>query len=50
VLGRQRIIVDREKIHSMHASGHSVRAIAAEFGISKSLVANILASTALLSI
>ena len=43
VLGRKRIIVDREKIRARHAAGESVRAIAAEVGISKSLVANILA-------
>src|SRR5689334_17827371 len=43
VLGRKRIIIDREKIRTMHAAGQSVRAIAAEVGISKSLVANILA-------
>jgi DNA invertase Pin-like site-specific DNA recombinase len=41
VLGRKRIILDREKIRAMHASGQSVRAIAAEVGVSKSLVANI---------
>src|SRR3989442_10562678 len=29
VLGRKRIILDREKIRTMHASGQSVRAIAA---------------------
>ena len=45
VLGRKRIILDREKICAMHASGQSVRAIAADVGISKSLVANILAKT-----
>jgi DNA invertase Pin-like site-specific DNA recombinase len=44
VLGRKRIIVDRDKIRTMHASGQSVRAIATEVGISKSLVANILNS------
>src|SRR6516164_1872553 len=33
VLGRKRIIVDREKIRSMHASGQSVRAIAATMGV-----------------
>jgi DNA invertase Pin-like site-specific DNA recombinase len=44
VLGRKRIIVDREKIRAMHASGQSVRTIATEVGISKSLVANILNS------
>jgi len=42
VLGRKRIILDREKIRTMHAAGHSVRMIAAELGVSKSLVANIL--------
>jgi DNA invertase Pin-like site-specific DNA recombinase len=44
VLGRKRIIVDRDRIHAMHANGHSVRAISTEVGISKSLVANILNS------
>src|SRR5213593_855585 len=43
VLGRKRIIVDREKIRARHAAGESVRAIAADIGVSKSLVANILA-------
>jgi DNA invertase Pin-like site-specific DNA recombinase len=43
VLGRKRIILDREKIRAMRAGGDSVRAIAAKVGISKSLVANILA-------
>ena len=42
VLGRKRIIVDRDKIRAMRANGQSVRAIATEAGISKSLVANIL--------
>ena len=42
VLGRKRIIVDREKIRTMHAGGQSVRMIAAVVGVSKSLVANIL--------
>jgi DNA invertase Pin-like site-specific DNA recombinase len=44
VLGRKRIIVDRDKIRAMHTNGQSVRAIAIEVGISKSLVANILNS------
>jgi DNA invertase Pin-like site-specific DNA recombinase len=44
ILGRKRIILDREKIRTMHAAGQSLRAIAAEVGISKSLVANILAN------
>ena len=44
VLGRKRIILDREKIRAMHAAGESVRAIAAKIGISKSLVSNILTS------
>jgi DNA invertase Pin-like site-specific DNA recombinase len=44
VLGRKRIIVDREKIRAMHGTGQSVRAIAGEVGVSKSLVANILNS------
>jgi putative DNA-invertase from lambdoid prophage Rac len=42
VLGRKRIILDRERVRSLHASGASVRAIAAQLGVSKSLVANIL--------
>src|SRR5437870_5172203 len=49
VLGRKRIILDREKIRAMHAGGQSVRAIAAEVGISKSLVANIVSSDSELS-
>src|SRR6516164_9645432 len=46
ILGRKRIILDREKIRTMHAAGQSIRTIAAEVGISKSLVANILAKAA----
>jgi DNA invertase Pin-like site-specific DNA recombinase len=42
VLGRKRIILDREEIRTMHAAGQSIRTIAAEVGVSKSLVANIL--------
>jgi Resolvase, N terminal domain len=41
VLGRKRIILDRHKVRELHASGSSVRAIAAQLGVSKSLVANI---------
>jgi DNA invertase Pin-like site-specific DNA recombinase len=44
VLGRKRVIVDRDRIRSMAANGQSVRAIAGEVGVSKSLVANILNS------
>jgi DNA invertase Pin-like site-specific DNA recombinase len=44
VLGRKRIILDRDKVRAMHGAGHSVRAIAASVGVSKSLVANILAA------
>jgi DNA invertase Pin-like site-specific DNA recombinase len=44
VLGRKRIIVDRDKIRAMRANGQSVRTIATEVGISKSLVANIINS------
>jgi DNA invertase Pin-like site-specific DNA recombinase len=44
VLGRRRIIIDRERIRAMAANGQSVRAIAGEVGVSKSLVANILNS------
>jgi DNA invertase Pin-like site-specific DNA recombinase len=43
VLGRKRIILDREKVRVMHAAGQSVRVIAATIGVSKSLVGNILA-------
>ena len=42
VLGRKRIILDRQRVRTMHANGQSVRAIAAQIGVSKSLVANIL--------
>jgi DNA invertase Pin-like site-specific DNA recombinase len=42
VLGRKRIILDRERIHTMHAKGLTVRAIADKVGVSKSLVSNIL--------
>jgi DNA invertase Pin-like site-specific DNA recombinase len=45
VLGRKRIILDRERIRAMHAAGQSVRAIAVAMGISKSLVGNILAKS-----
>ena len=44
VLGRKRIILDRDKVRAMHTAGTSVRAIASQMGVSKSLVANILAS------
>ena len=44
VLGRKRIILDRHKVRELHACGASVRAIAAQLGVSKSLVANILAA------
>lgn len=44
VLGRKRIIVDHDKVRAMKADGLSVRAIAAQLGISKSLVANIVNS------
>ena len=41
VLGRKRIILDREKIRARHSAGESVRAIAGDIGVSKSLVATI---------
>jgi DNA invertase Pin-like site-specific DNA recombinase len=44
VLGRKRIILDKEKVRSMHAAGQSVRAIAAELQVSKSLVGNIVSA------
>src|SRR6516164_3317061 len=46
VLGRKRIILDREKIRTLYAAGQSVRTIAATLGVSKSLVGNILAGHA----
>src|SRR5215831_8547753 len=42
ILGRRRIILDREKVRAMHMAGQSVRAIAATMGVSKSLIGNIL--------
>jgi DNA invertase Pin-like site-specific DNA recombinase len=41
-LGRPKVIVDREKIREAHAAGKSLRAIGAEFGISHTLVMNLL--------
>lgn len=43
ILGRKRIILDREKVHAMHVAGQSVRTIAVTVGVSKSLIGNILA-------
>ena len=42
-LGRWQTIVDRAAIREGHKQGKTVRALAAEFGVSKSLVANICA-------
>ncbi len=42
VLGRPKIVLDREKIRTMHAKGQTVRNIAEKIGVSKSLVSNIL--------
>ena len=42
-LGRPKTIVDREKIRQARAAGNSLRAIGAEFGISRTLVMNLLA-------
>ena len=41
-LGRPKVIVDREKIREARAAGKSFRAIGAEFGISRTLVMNLL--------
>jgi DNA invertase Pin-like site-specific DNA recombinase len=41
-LGRPKVILDREKIRTMHANGQTVRAISEKMGVSKSLVSNIL--------
>jgi DNA invertase Pin-like site-specific DNA recombinase len=43
ILGRKRIILNREKVRAMHAAGQSVRTIAVTMGVSKSLIGNILA-------
>jgi len=43
ILGRKRIILDREKVRAMHEAGQSVRSIAVTMGASKSLIGNILA-------
>jgi DNA invertase Pin-like site-specific DNA recombinase len=43
-LGRPKVIVDREKIRAARAAGKSYRAIGAEFGISRTLVMNLLAA------
>jgi DNA invertase Pin-like site-specific DNA recombinase len=43
-LGRPKVIVDREKIRAARAAGKSLRAIGAEFGISRTLVMNLLAA------
>jgi DNA invertase Pin-like site-specific DNA recombinase len=42
-LGRRQTIVDRQAIREGKAEGKTVRELAAEFGVSKSLVANICA-------
>jgi DNA invertase Pin-like site-specific DNA recombinase len=43
-LGRPKIIVDRERVRTLYAAGSSVRSIAAELGLRKSTVYNILAA------
>ena len=40
-LGRRRVIVDREKVRTLHESGASTRAIAQAMGLTKSTVHNI---------
>jgi DNA invertase Pin-like site-specific DNA recombinase len=40
-LGRRRVIVDREKVRTLHAAGNSLRTIATEMGLTKSTVFNI---------
>src|SRR2546428_7126743 len=44
-VGGERIIIDREKIRTMHSSGQSVRTVAAEVGVAKSLVPESLKNT-----
>ena len=40
-LGRPKVIVDRDKVRSLHTAGNSVRAIAAQLGLTKSTVHSI---------
>jgi DNA invertase Pin-like site-specific DNA recombinase len=39
--GRPKIVVDREKVRTLHQAGESCRAIAAAMGLTKSTVCNI---------
>jgi DNA invertase Pin-like site-specific DNA recombinase len=41
ILGRPKIVVDRETVRELHKAGNSVRTIAAEMGLRKSTVHNI---------
>jgi DNA invertase Pin-like site-specific DNA recombinase len=43
-LGRPKVIVDRDKIQSARTAGMSLRQIGAEFGISRTLVMNLLSA------
>jgi putative DNA-invertase from lambdoid prophage Rac len=43
-LGRSRVIVDREKLRVAGAAGESLRQIGAQFGISRTLVMNLLSA------
>ena len=43
-LGRPKAIVDREKIREAHATGLSLRQIGVQFGISRTLVMNLLST------
>jgi len=44
VLGRPKVVVDRERVRSLHNQGNSVRAIAAQLGLTKSTVHSIVAA------
>ena len=44
-LGRPKAIVDREKIRAARATGLSLRQIGAQFGISRTLVMNLLSAS-----
>jgi putative DNA-invertase from lambdoid prophage Rac len=43
-LGRSRVIVDREKLRVAGPAGESLRQIGAQFGISRTLVMNLLSA------
>ena len=44
MLGRPKVVVDREKVRTLRSEGASVRAIAAQLGLTKSTVHSIVAA------